>query len=402
MPTTTTRACCGACSKAAAARARTSTAARAPCSRSRSSASIWSISTASTSISRCCALRRSASCSTRSPARPMLAAGSRANRGARGRTCGASGWHSKKDAAGARGRARAARMAGAGARPAGVSRRRMGRAAGRSRAAGACRQPDRSRAIRMEALSEGEAAALAAVASVLSRLQGARDYDPGLKEILDVLEPAQIQLQEAVYSLRHYRQRLDLDPQRLREVEQRLEAVHTAARKFAAIARSCPSALADTQGAAGRSSPRVSTRRLRATRGAKRRRPTWRRAAKLIHGAQEGRACDLANKVSAGDADAGHGRRPLRDRAEAAAGGQRARSGAGRIPGCRPRRRDAATAGESGLRRRTVAPEPRDPDRDQRGRRGADADLRRSRRRHRRARRRDRRAHAEAAGRTTR
>jgi DNA repair protein RecN (Recombination protein N) len=47
-----------------------------------------------------------------------------------------------------------------------------------------------------------------------------------------VLEPAQIQLQEAAYSLRHYRDRLELDPKRLREVEERLDAVHTAARKF--------------------------------------------------------------------------------------------------------------------------------------------------------------------------
>jgi DNA repair protein RecN (Recombination protein N) len=67
---------------------------------------------------------------------------------------------------------------------------------------------------------------------VLSRLQGMLDYDPKLREILDVLEPAQIQLQETVYSLRHYQQRLELDPQRLRDVEARLDAVHTAARKF--------------------------------------------------------------------------------------------------------------------------------------------------------------------------
>jgi DNA repair protein RecN (Recombination protein N) len=58
------------------------------------------------------------------------------------------------------------------------------------------------------------------------------DFDPKLKEILDVLEPAQIQLQETVYALRHYQQRLELDPQRLREVEARLDAVHTVARKF--------------------------------------------------------------------------------------------------------------------------------------------------------------------------
>ena len=84
----------------------------------------------------------------------------------------------------------------------------------------------------LDVLSEGEVSTLAAVASVQSRLQGMVDFDPKLKEVLDALEPAQIQLQEAVYGLRHYQQRLELDPQRLREVEARLDAVHTAARKF--------------------------------------------------------------------------------------------------------------------------------------------------------------------------
>jgi DNA repair protein RecN (Recombination protein N) len=58
------------------------------------------------------------------------------------------------------------------------------------------------------------------------------DFDPQLKEIIAALEPARIQLQEAVYGLRHYQSRLDLDPQRLREVEARVDAVHTASRKF--------------------------------------------------------------------------------------------------------------------------------------------------------------------------
>lgn len=84
----------------------------------------------------------------------------------------------------------------------------------------------------LDVLSEGEVTGLSAVASVLSRLQGMVDYDPKLREIIGLLEPAQIQLQETVYGLRHYQQRLELDPQRLREVEARLDAVHGAARKF--------------------------------------------------------------------------------------------------------------------------------------------------------------------------
>jgi DNA repair protein RecN (Recombination protein N) len=84
----------------------------------------------------------------------------------------------------------------------------------------------------MEALSEGDGASLAQVNGVISRLKNLVDYDPKLREVLDVLEPAQVQLQEAVYSLRHYQQKLDLDPKRLRDVEQRLDAIHSAARKY--------------------------------------------------------------------------------------------------------------------------------------------------------------------------
>jgi DNA repair protein RecN (Recombination protein N) len=47
-----------------------------------------------------------------------------------------------------------------------------------------------------------------------------------------VLEPARIQLQEAVYALNDYLGRVELDPARLRQVEQRLESLHSTARKF--------------------------------------------------------------------------------------------------------------------------------------------------------------------------
>jgi DNA repair protein RecN (Recombination protein N) len=67
---------------------------------------------------------------------------------------------------------------------------------------------------------------------VIARLQPLLQHDPRLKEILDALEPAQIQLQEGAGALRRYGERTDLDPQRLREVEQRLDALHTAARKY--------------------------------------------------------------------------------------------------------------------------------------------------------------------------
>lgn len=84
----------------------------------------------------------------------------------------------------------------------------------------------------MEALSEGDGACLTQLNGVLAKFNNLLDYDPALKEILDTLEPAEVQLREAVYSLRHYLQRLDLDPERLAHCEQRLRDVHDMARKY--------------------------------------------------------------------------------------------------------------------------------------------------------------------------
>lgn len=83
----------------------------------------------------------------------------------------------------------------------------------------------------LEALSEGELACLAQLNAVINRLNDLVSYDTNLRAVLDLLEPGQIQLQEGVYELGRYQQRLDLDPQRFREVEQRLAAVHAVARK---------------------------------------------------------------------------------------------------------------------------------------------------------------------------
>ena len=84
----------------------------------------------------------------------------------------------------------------------------------------------------LDALSEGDTAALTEINAVIARLNTLLEFDPGLREVLDALEPAAIQVQEAVYSLRHYQQKLEVDPQRLRATESQLDAIHSACRKF--------------------------------------------------------------------------------------------------------------------------------------------------------------------------
>ncbi|MFM0733256.1 DNA repair protein RecN [Paraburkholderia sediminicola] len=82
------------------------------------------------------------------------------------------------------------------------------------------------------ALSESDEAMITHLASIVSKVRDLADIDPALNDVLAALEPAEIQLQEAAYSLSHYAQKLELDPDRLAQVEKRLDALHSAARKF--------------------------------------------------------------------------------------------------------------------------------------------------------------------------
>ncbi|HTH59169.1 MAG TPA: DNA repair protein RecN [Paraburkholderia sp.] len=84
----------------------------------------------------------------------------------------------------------------------------------------------------LAALSESDDAMISQLGSVVSKLRDLAEIDPALGDALAALEPAAIQLQEAAYSLSHYAQRLELDPDRLAQVEKRLDALHSVARKF--------------------------------------------------------------------------------------------------------------------------------------------------------------------------
>jgi len=83
----------------------------------------------------------------------------------------------------------------------------------------------------IETLSEADTACLAQLNALMARLRDGLAHDASLGEALRMLESAQAELQEAVYALRHYQQRLDTDPQRLHEQEQRIQNVMDAARK---------------------------------------------------------------------------------------------------------------------------------------------------------------------------
>ena len=83
----------------------------------------------------------------------------------------------------------------------------------------------------LEALTEAEGAALAQISAVAARLRSLSEHDGRLRPIVELLESAEAQAGEAVRGLRHYAERVDLDPEALRQTEARIEVLHAAARK---------------------------------------------------------------------------------------------------------------------------------------------------------------------------
>lgn len=84
----------------------------------------------------------------------------------------------------------------------------------------------------INALSDCESPVLGQLNAVVTQLQNMQEYDQQLQPIADLLESGHIQVRESLYELKHYRQNLELDPQALQQIEQRMSAIYAAARKF--------------------------------------------------------------------------------------------------------------------------------------------------------------------------
>lgn len=84
----------------------------------------------------------------------------------------------------------------------------------------------------LDALSEADGSVLSGLNTIVQRLRQLADIDPALRDVLAALEPAQVQAEEAAHSLTRYVDRLELDPERLQAVEERMQALHATARKY--------------------------------------------------------------------------------------------------------------------------------------------------------------------------
>lgn len=94
-----------------------------------------------------------------------------------------------------------------------------------------------------QALTDGDDPLSSRISDVASRLRPLAQVDARLVPPLELLDSAQIQIDEAASALSAYASRVDLDPQRLAQTEDRIGAIFSAARKL----RLAPESLAREQ-----------------------------------------------------------------------------------------------------------------------------------------------------------
>ena len=95
-------------------------------------------------------------------------------------------------------------------------------------------------------LTEGDAALATRLAALVQRLRQAAAHDRALDEVVALADQARIHADEAARALRAYRERLELDPQELSRIEERIGAIHAVARKYRVAPTALPELAAET------------------------------------------------------------------------------------------------------------------------------------------------------------
>ncbi len=98
----------------------------------------------------------------------------------------------------------------------------------------------------IESLSDAENSVDAILSKACGNISALAEHDSALSAISEALDSAQIQLDEAIHGLNRYLQKIDLDPARLEQVEERMQALHGAARKYRTEVDELPKLLLDT------------------------------------------------------------------------------------------------------------------------------------------------------------
>ncbi|MDA8215730.1 MAG: DNA repair protein RecN, partial [Nitrospiraceae bacterium] len=81
-------------------------------------------------------------------------------------------------------------------------------------------------------LYDSEGACLEQMSNAASRIRDMVNFDPGAKELLDIVESAISQIEDAVLFLRKFKDKYDIDPQKLSELDERLDLVKRLEKKY--------------------------------------------------------------------------------------------------------------------------------------------------------------------------
>jgi len=98
----------------------------------------------------------------------------------------------------------------------------------------------------IEILSDADNSLESTLSKVCTTVSALAEHDPALVDINQALESASIQLDEAIHGLNRYLQKIDLDPARLAQVEERMQALHSTAKKYRTEVDELPSLLQTT------------------------------------------------------------------------------------------------------------------------------------------------------------
>ena len=98
----------------------------------------------------------------------------------------------------------------------------------------------------IEVLSDADNSLESSLSKVCTNVGALAEHDPALVDINQALESASIQLDEAIHGLNRYLQKIDLDPARLAQIEERMQALHSTARKYRSEVDELPALLQTT------------------------------------------------------------------------------------------------------------------------------------------------------------
>ena len=200
-----------------------------------------------------------------------------------------------------------------------------------------------------DALSDEERGALAALARATAALQDAQQIEPEFAALTELLEASAAQAADAVHTLQAYLRRTDIDPERLVELDQRMGLWISLARRYKRPPEQLATLLLQWRGDLLALDAAGDLAALERAEAAARERYM---AEATNLGKQRRKAAPrLAPRGERRHAATGHERRSTGSRVQGAAGAGAKRSGGSRLSCQRPRRNDAPTDCQGGLRR---------------------------------------------------